>query len=73
MSSVTTCFSTDERLKNNRFAGVIRRISFQSGSQGNIFLPSLNFNNALRIYDARRPSNSKYRPPEGISCISEEK
>ena len=59
MSSVTACFSTDERLKNDRLAGLIRRISFQSGSEGNIFLPALYLDTALRIYDARRPSNSE--------------
>jgi len=58
-SSETAFFSADERLKNDRFAGLIRCISFQWGSDGNIFLPFFNFDMALRIYDARRPSNSK--------------
>jgi len=73
MSSVTACFSTDERLSEGKFsAGRIRCILFQSGSDGNIFLPPLYFDMALRIYDARRTSNSKY-PPSGIRFISKGK
>ena len=59
MSSETACFSPDERLTNDRAANLIRRISFQSGSEGNIILPYVILDTALRIYDARRPSNSK--------------
>ena len=35
--------------------GSITDISFQSGSEGNIFLPAVYFEASLRIYDARRP------------------
>ena len=55
--------SSDERwLTADRrdFTGAILEISFQSDSEGNVLLPSLFFNAALRIYDVRRPvTNSK--------------
>ena len=58
MGSVTywAYFSTDESLSEGKFgAGLIRRISSESGSEGNIFLPALYLEYALRVYDARRP------------------
>ena len=65
MNSVATHFSPDEKyLAASRLSdtpdnsGIIHQISFQSGSDGNIFLPVLFLDTALRIYDARRPANS---------------
>ena len=55
--SVEAYFSPDEKQSGNPVSGSITDISFQSGSEGNIFLPTV-YDAALRIYDARRPSNS---------------
>ena len=57
--SVEVYFPPGELQSSDPFAGVIFDISFQSGSEGNIFLPAVYYDAALRIYDVRRPSNSE--------------
>ena len=57
--SVEAYFSPGERQSYHPAAGAIFDISFQSGSEGNIFLPAIYSDTALRIYDVRRPSNSE--------------
>ena len=57
--SVEVYFPPGELQSSDPFAGVIFDISFQSGSEGNIFLPAIYSDTALRIYDARRPTNSE--------------
>ena len=57
--SVEAYFSPGELQSSHPAAGAITDISFQSGSEGNIFLPIFYSDTALRIYDVRRPSNSE--------------
>jgi len=57
--SVEAYFSPDELQSSHPAVGIICDISFQSASEGNIFFPAILHETALRIYDARRPTNSE--------------
>jgi len=61
MSCVVAPFSIDERYSiSPNLAGAILSISFQSGNEGNIFLPTIVLDTALLVYDARDQQTVSY-------------